>query len=433
VFLPRNDAGEALCSEALYRTVAQTKEISWADLPKSFNAAVSDNAKRRTVHAKVYRFFQPVRGGREILYVGSANLTVAGCGAENGQGRVRNWESGFLVEVEALGKPDWWLEVAGSPPERFAPAEETEGTRECDESRLQIAHSWTTQLSRVFWDGPAPSPPLMLHGAHKEGLPLRPLPPREWIELVAADSAAIQTMLGVSSLIEVRVQGADAGERVLVQEEGLAQRPSLVLALSPADILRYWAMLTPEQRRAFTDGLALTVATDDDPQSVRLPPLRQANGLFDRYAGIFHAFHCLERGLAESFGVAPRLPGTIPRSRLRDAEYRLFGCKYDSLGTLLERVLHEFESGTGDHVEHYLTLLCARQLLAQVRQWVPQEEPQFWEDHYAELAHIESLIDRSRDIRNAIQDDDAGMQDFLAWFEPLFVARSTALVAEPAQ
>ncbi|WP_313916162.1 hypothetical protein [Tahibacter sp.] len=433
VFLPRNDAGEALCGKALYRAVAQTKNTYWAELPKSFHAAQSDKAKRRTVHAKVYRFFQPVRGGREILYVGSANLTVAGCGAEDGQGRVRNWESGFLVEVDAPRKPDWWLEVAGSPPDRFAPAQETEGTRECDESRLQIAHSWATQLSRVFWDGPTPSPPLMLHGAHHQGLPLQPLPSRQWTELTAADGIAIQEMLGISSLIEVRVRGAAAGERVLVQEEGMAQRPSLVLALSPADILRYWAMLTPEQRRAYTEAHALSVAGGDDPQAVRLLPLRQSDGLFDRYAGIFHAFHCLEQGLAESFGVAKGVAGAIRQCRLRDAEYRLFGCKYDSLGTLLERILGDFDAGTGDRVEHYLTLLCAQQLLAQARQWVPQDEPRFWEDHDADLARIESLIGRSCDVRKAIQGEDAGMQGFLAWFEPLFITRSTALATEPAQ
>ena len=45
----------------------------------------------------------------------------------------------------------------------------------------------------------------------------------------------------------------------------------------------------------------------------------------------------------------------------REAIYRLFGRKYDSLGSLLDRITGE--SGDGDPVDTYVMVLCARQSL----------------------------------------------------------------------
>ena len=66
----------------------------------------------RLVHAKVYRFFQP-QPKREILFVGSANLTNA---AHRSGG---NLETGFLVELDPPRRPDWWLASDASKPKTF--------------------------------------------------------------------------------------------------------------------------------------------------------------------------------------------------------------------------------------------------------------------------------------------------------------------------
>ncbi len=53
----------------------------------------------------------------------------------------------------------------------------------------------------------------------------------------------------------------------------------------------------------------------------------------------------------------------------REAVYRLFGRKYDSLGNLLERVSGSQEGG--DAVDRYVIYLCAKQLCDRVRAEAP--------------------------------------------------------------
>ena len=50
--------------------------------------------------------------------------------------------------------------------------------------------------------------------------------------------------------------GGDRAEAVpvLVQEEGMKSKPSALFDLSPSEILRYWSLLTAEQRAAFLEA-----------------------------------------------------------------------------------------------------------------------------------------------------------------------------------
>ncbi len=81
--------------------------------------------------------------------------------------------------------------------------------------------------------------------------------------------------------------------------------------------------------------------------------------MFDRLAGYFHAFTCLERAVQEA----------IESGRVKEANYRLFGKKYDSLGNLLDKVASSTE-GT-DAVDRYVIVMCARQLCQQIARAYP--------------------------------------------------------------
>jgi len=52
-------------------------------------------------------------------------------------------------------------------------------------------------------------------------------------------------------------------------------KPSLLLSLSVADILRYWSLLTPGQRAAFIEARApqLALTTEGSTLSLRFVPL----------------------------------------------------------------------------------------------------------------------------------------------------------------
>lgn len=116
-------------------------------------------ARDRLVHAKVYRFFQP-QPKREVLFVGSANLTNA---AHRSGG---NLETGFLVELDPPRRPDRWLASDVSKPKTFRPESEDEGAATSGGTKLSIRFFWNTESADAFWDGGALSPSLSVkaHG-----------------------------------------------------------------------------------------------------------------------------------------------------------------------------------------------------------------------------------------------------------------------------
>ncbi len=139
----------------------------------------------------------------------------------------------------------------------------------------------------------------------------------------------------------------------------MAQRPSLLFDLSAAEILRYWSLLTTEQRAAFLEAHAPEMALVGGApiSSPSTHALIDRDSFFDRFAGIFISFGQLERSVRES----------LASGKGRAAEYRLFGQKYDSLGRLLSRI-REDEAKTSDNlIEHYVMALCARQMVDELR------------------------------------------------------------------
>lgn len=407
VYLPRNERGEALCSAELYSWVRE--HASWGTLSRELTRlGKGEDAKNRTVHAKVYRFFEPKRGGREILYVGSANLTTA---AHRATGRGGNWETGFLVEVTTRARPDWWLSVETKRPPAFTPRDEDGGTATSGGTRLMLRYRWDTHQASACWGDNAVSPALRVRHAGVTLLELSDLPSRTWLDLDPGQSQRIEQALISTSLLEVEGDGPEPG-LLLVQEEGMSHRPSLLLELSAADILRYWALLTPEQRAAFIEARA-HITGDDDPLMAKLAPLPVETTLFDRFAGIFQAFACLEE----------RVRAALGDDKPRESDYRLFGLKYDSLGTLLGRVLSDARAGRGDRVDHYVVTLCAKQLLRELGRAFPD----YWESHREEVRRLEARIGDTEPIRAALAASHAEMPEFLEWFDRWFLQRAAAL------
>jgi hypothetical protein len=205
---------------------------------------------------------------------------------------------------------------------------------------------------------------------------------------------------------------------LLVQEEGMSHKPSLLTELSAAEILRYWSLLTVEQRAAFLEArapeLALLGQGADLVAATRL--IASQDTMFDRFAGIFHAFGCLERTVHKA----------LEQGNEREATYRLFGKKYDSLGNLLTRILHA--EAHADAVDRYVIVLCAKQLCSEVKaRW-----PDFWREHAADGAELTRLFEQARPIREALISKDPGeMSPFLDWFDEWFLRRQKTQEARP--
>ena len=291
IFLPRSASGEGLCRRELYESVRDLEQVTWGRLPKDIlRLGRSDNAGERFVHAKVYRFFTQ-NPKREICFVGSANLTSA---AHQTGG---NLETGFLVHTVPPKRPDFWLAVDYHRPQHFEAQTEDEAAAASGGTRLNLRYHWDRSLAEVFWDAPGDSPELRIEAREIEiGIP--PLQSRVWTALESEFAQRIAELLAETSLFRVHGE-SDTPGYLLVQEEGMSHKPSLLLRLSAADILRYWSLLTAEQRVAFLEARAPEIALLGQGADLvaRTKITLEGDTLFDRFAGFFHAFACLERAV----------------------------------------------------------------------------------------------------------------------------------------
>jgi hypothetical protein len=402
VLLPRNHSGSVACSEAYYECVRKLQETCWAVLPKTvLQSGRTENARDRLVHAKVYRFFHPNRR-YEAIVVGSVNLT----GAAHNKGG--NLESAFVVEPELTQVPDWWLSRAdGKKPTSFVGADEDEdATSKSPAIWLLVTYNWRNHSAEAWWQGSKHSPAIGLSFAGIHRLHLDSLSPGERRPLAPAEAASIRAGLDTTALCMASVQDAEDGP-LLVREEGMDWKPSILLSLSVADILRYWSALSPEQRLAILEDVALR-----DPVLSGLPAakhrLTSRDSFFDNFAQIFQAFD----------NVSTAVTKALDAGRESEAIQRLLGDKYDSLPCLLDRVFHS-ENQT-EPVSRYLITLCARQTLEEVK----RASPEFAR---ANRLRFDELIQRTKvhDLRDKLSLSATDKPiEFLDWFEKWFVLRA---------
>jgi hypothetical protein len=236
--------------------------------------------------------------------------------------------------------------------------------------------------------------------------------------LAVTSAAATETALQSTSIFTVEGDRPELAA-LLVQEEGMAQRPSVLFDLSPAEILRYWSLLTTAQRAAFLEAHAPELALIGEGADLVTNHARLVDhdSFFDRFAGIFISFGQLEKSVRES----------LAGGKERAAEYRLFGQKYDSLGRLLSRI-REDEAIAGDSpVEHYVMALCGRQMVSELRK--------DWPDFFSQRLEAGKRLEEQLGIADALQarlseGTDGTMAAFLPWFEDLFLKRAKPVKQE---
>lgn len=413
VMLPRSPSGDALCSQELYESVRDHAGTTWGALPTEIMRRGSDpEAGLRSVHAKVYRLFTQ-RPKRELCFVGSANLTTP---AHQKGGNV---ESGFLIDWIPAQRPEFWITSETKAPLDFVLGESDETEVPVAGSPLSIRYFWDQKRAEVFWDGPRAPRALTLSARGIEIHEIVVLAPREWTTLPSDVGIRIAGHLAETSIFHATEPEQEPCV-VLVQEEAMAHKPSLLLSLSAADILRYWSLLTPEQRAAFieTHASSLLGTSEGADLVTRMQLKLEAQSFFDRFAGYFHAFGSLERGLRSA----------LEEHREREVESRLFGPKYDSLGQLLTMV--EADSFKGDSVDRYVVVLCAKQLCKELS----AAYPEFWAMHPVHAsATTQRIADLDRQYRTALElSGDESMPKFMDWFDRWFMKRAAPIVEQDA-
>ena len=410
IYLPRDDLGEADVDRALYDAVDALPGVVWGDLPPSVlertGGSWAGERARRGVHAKVYRFWNT--GGLDVVLVGSVNCTSAGM-SHAGAG---NLEAAFLVDQNAAGtaSPRWWLQPLEREPTSFQvdpPAEEDAAVEGAFEGSVRF--DWQTQVAEVCLHDPVGAPLLVesLSGGRIDRIDR--VPAERWIPLSSEGARELAELLKSTSF--VRLRAGEATWTVLVQEQAWAYRPSLLATLSAEEILLYWSLLSPEQKVAFLESRVITPGDVEGLVPVASSRYLGGDTLFDRFAGLFHAFGQLWSLIAEALG----------RGRELEVTARVFGARYDSLPVLLDRI--DEEDGR-DAVMGYLTYLCARQLA----HGLAREHPDYWARNAEGAAQLRARLARIAAWRErllhapASDGRDAVTPAFLEWYEEMFDA-----------
>jgi hypothetical protein len=407
IMLPRDREGRVTCSPQTHAAIAGMTGVTWGSLPREHirNGSRKD-ALSRFVHAKVYRFFSQ-KPKREICFIGSVNLTTPAHHSPKS-----NWETGILMEVECPRAPDFWLEADTSKPVGPVAENDDESSKEGG-TPLILRYFWDTAVAEVYWDQDKASPELRLTMRGTTLASLSPLPSRKWVPLVPEATLSLAELLKETSFVEVIAKDGPTG-LLLIQEENMAHKPSILLSLSTADILRYWSLLTTDQRAAFIESRTLDLAGDQEGAHLlsRVELNLGTQTFFDRFAGIFHAFSCVENAVRESLSAKP--------PRLVEADYRLFGRKYDSLGTLLERVFTD--GALSDEVERYILMLCAQQMVRELG----RDFADYWQDRREQAAPVLASLSRITEIRQKLAGNASSkdMPAFLDWFDVWFLKRA---------
>jgi hypothetical protein len=165
----------------------------------------------------------------------------------------------LMCELEPPRRPDWWLLADQSRPRDFDARTEDEGNTTTGGTRLSVRFSWNTKQAEAYWDDPHQSPKLTVSAQGVELFAVEGLLPREWQALPSHTATELERVLKSTSVLSVVENRSEPGF-LLVQEEGMSHRPSVLFELSPAEILRYWSLLTPAQRAAFLEARAPEIA-----------------------------------------------------------------------------------------------------------------------------------------------------------------------------
>lgn len=401
IYLPKEPDGTALVTQKTYDAVS--RYARWSVLPGDVlergRGTGGEHLMPRRVHAKVYRVWQ--RDGPDIVLTGSVNLTGSG----HSHGAAGNLEAAFLCDTDNEGgSRRWWLRPIDRDAERFVDNTPDEGDG-LDPAPVDVSFrfDWGTgQFSyRVAeWV----NGPLQIHDIGGIALFCIDAPVSgKWTRCPKSYAAIIREHLRSSSFVVVHRD--ESAWRLLVHEENMAHRPSLLVDLTADEILEYWSLLTPEQRATFIElRIGLEGGLEGIPVGAR-SKLKSHDTLFDRFAALYHAFGCLHR----------KIETTLDEGRFRDAEARLFGAKYDSLPKLLDETL---TNGDTDPILTYVTFLSAAQLFDRVR----RQHKEFYRECKGRTGSLEALLAKLPEVRRCLPLDE--MTDgpaFIEWYEPTFL------------
>ena len=401
VHLPRDaEDGPVLVTKDAYEAVAGLDGALWAELPGEITTrSGGERLAPRRVHAKVYRLWR--QAGGDIVLVGSVNCTSPA----HSHGSAGNLEAAVLIDISDRKLPRrWWLKPMDRDAERFVEtaSDEADGLDHLPFG-VSIRYHWGERALAIRFEGKTALPLEVTDISGRRLFTVERGDVDQWQACDQSEAGAVRKSLASSSFVVIRRE--NASWRVLVREEGMAHRPSILSELSPDEILEYWSLLTAEERVAFIERHTATGEEIEGIPVVGKEPMATSDTLFDRFAGVFHAFGCLHRNIEKA----------LKDGRYEEAEMRLLGAKYDSLPELLRKIQKRKD---GDPVLGYVTFLTAKQL----RKSLAKRYREFFSERKRLVRRLDRLIAAGIERRGEVFPDcDDQTRAFLEWFEPVFL------------
>ena len=401
IFLPQHPDGSAAVSEETYNAISDLENVVWAKLPSEMllpgGRKNISNMPPRRVHAKVYRFWQ--KNGLNVTLVGSTNLTRPG----HSHAGAGNLEAAFFSDIrDEECDYRWWLEPLEKSPETFS--EQPGETDDYQQVPLNISfqYDWAKESLEYRFDGKATGPIQVFEPGGVLLFSMQTLESDGWVDCGRKPAQIVRKLLSATSFLEIK--HAKGKWRVLIREEGMHQKPSLLISLTAQEILMYWSLLSPEQQAYF---LTEKLSKEASWQGIGGPIKNRhitSNTVFDRFAGVYHAFEKLIRFVSDA----------IAEGKEREAVARFFGAKYDSLPQLLEKTLSHEDC---DDVMIYITFLCAKQAYKRVA----QAYPEFMNTNQTNAHALNQLLKHLPVIRERLSPQMDNSAGFLEWYESMFL------------
>lgn len=306
----------------------------------------------RFVHAKIIRISDP-KARKSWVLAGSPNLSQRGHAGWQSGSPFSSVETAILREANDAGR--WLAPLAGKEPAPAAVVADSEDGLG-QGLLLRVRFDWETRSAALRLGG-APTVVNLGPSTAAAGGSARATVAisvgEEWVPLEGAPVAWLGKELETGNVIAAW-SGDLPRTNVLVEEHGLAHRPSMVArSLTAADILRHWSLLSDNQR---AENLEKRLALgDEDPEApvggVSVAYDSIGPTMFDTFSGILHGFLILKT----------RLRDALVADQEAAVEAWLLGARHDSVGTLLDKVLEEAD---GEAVRHVVFALCTAELLA---------------------------------------------------------------------
>lgn len=405
IYTPLDQENTATVTRQTYEAIGDLNNIGygrvkWSHLPGDIISRGRDEQANtippRYVHAKVYRLWSKARG--EVLIMGSVNFTQP-AHSRVGAGNV---ETALLVHT-SLAKPGWWLQVDDAEQETFIEKDTSEDEHyDTVFADIRLRFDWATQRADFC----------VQEGVSNEAFLIKTLSGIEILKVVKPKKGQWSPINSTGSKVmgEYLRSGAffliehEKGSwKVLAEECNTPQKPSLLYQLSAEEILQYWSLLSADQRAAFLDTRLIFNEPAMGGTDANEPLLDSSDSIFAEFAGIFHSFGCLKRAILEA----------LQEQRFKDAETRLIGQKYDSMPSLLQKVLESDMSP----VNRYITFLTAQQLYDQVI----DSSKDFKEFIATRDKPLIELLSSIVELRQALGEVHEHNQAFFEWYDRQFL------------